>query len=71
MDLVRGSEADSKIDGEWQAAAPGGASAEPGRIGAVRGLGWSRVGIGYAAGVAGRGVRVTVWLCCVWSGEAC
>src|SRR4029450_13255530 len=32
-------EADSKIDGEWQAAAPGRASAEPGRVGEVRGLG--------------------------------
>jgi hypothetical protein len=37
-------EADSKIDGEWQAAAPGGASAEPGRIGALRGLGVARLG---------------------------
>ena len=37
-------EADSKIDGEWQAAAPGGASAEPGRIGEVRVWGWTRLG---------------------------
>jgi hypothetical protein len=60
-------EADSKIDGEWQAAAPGGASAEPGRIGEVRVWGWSQAGIGYAAGVAGRGVRVTVLPVSCWS----
>jgi dipeptidyl-peptidase-4 len=40
----KGAEADSKIDGEWQAAAPGGASAEPGRIGAVRVWGVTRLG---------------------------
>ena len=40
---MRTIEADSKIDGEWQAAAPGGASAEPGRIGAVRGLGVAKL----------------------------
>jgi hypothetical protein len=40
---MRTIEADSKIDGEWRAGAPGGASAEPGRIGAVRGLGVAKL----------------------------
>jgi hypothetical protein len=57
-------EADSKIDGELAGCSTTGAGSQPVRC---CGVGRAQAGMGYAAGVVGRGVRVTVLPVSCWS----